>query len=97
MRERWETALNSALSRLQSALDDPTSRSSKDAALTAAIATDKVLLLQGRPTNIVANLHKHDVGALVDRLRSLAGQVPSRGEIVEAEYTLAFPAQAPRN
>ncbi len=77
LREKWESATEKALRNLAEALNGTKDRLSKDAALTAAICTDKVLLLQGRPTQIVANLHqhRHELGDLVGRLTAISGQI----------------------
>ncbi len=39
-------------------------------ALAGAISTDKILVLKGRPTEIVGHMHahRHDLGAVMDKL-----------------------------
>jgi len=48
-------------------------------ALAGAISTDKILVLKGRPTEIIANLHahRHDMAPLMDKLASAARSIHS--------------------
>jgi len=50
-------------------------------AIAAGISTDKVLVLKGRPTEIIANLHahRHDMAPLMDKLSAAIKFTSARG------------------
>lgn len=86
LEEKWQHNLDLALDRMREALmDQYGTRDAKDLAVAAGIATEKHLLLSGKPTAIVAGLteHRHEIGPIMARMARLAAQLPT-AVIVEA-------------
>ena len=68
----WLQALNDYRRRAESG--ELTAQDAKNYALTAAISTDKLAMVQGWPTQVIAHLHehRHQVGAVADKLAAVA-------------------------
>ena len=54
-----------------------TAQDRKNLALAAAISVDKVAMIQGWPTQVVAHLHehRHEVGDIADKLAAVARRI----------------------
>jgi cob(I)alamin adenosyltransferase len=71
MLEKWQNAAFLLQENLRRASEDGKPGDAKAYAIAAGVATDKVLLLAGRPTSIVAGLHAIQA-SLPDLARTLA-------------------------
>ena len=73
----------SALDKLRTA-GALSSQDHKNYALSAAISIDKVALIQGWPTQVIAHLHehRHDIKGLADKLASVARRLDDGGTTV---------------
>ena len=64
-------------------------------ALAGAISTDKILVLKGRPTEIVGHVHahRHDIGSLMDRLARVVRVAPVEPvtDVLPLSLTMAVP------
>jgi hypothetical protein len=59
----------------------------RNASITMGVATDKLQLLSGQPTAIVAGIHehRHDLSAIAARLANVQRQLPATDDVIEAE------------
>lgn len=75
LEQDWGGNALMAQTRLTEALDVGDMRAAQSAAITAGIATEKVLLMQGRPTVITAQVHehRHDLARIYAALASAMG------------------------
>ena len=69
--------------RRQAELGELSAQDRKNLALTAAISVDKLAMVQGWPTQVIAHLHerRHQVASIADKLASVARviQAPTLG------------------
>ena len=68
----WLQALNDYRTRAEKG--ELTAQDAKNYALTAAISTDKLAMVQGWPTQVIAHLHehRHQVASVADKLAQVA-------------------------
>ena len=73
----WLQALNDYRTRAEKG--ELTAQDAKNYALTAAISTDKLAMVQGWPTQVIAHLHehRHQVASVADKLASVARALAS--------------------
>ena len=73
----WLQALNDYRARAERG--ELTAQDAKNYALTAAISTDKLAMVQGWPTQVIAHLHehRHQVAGVADKLASVARALAS--------------------
>ena len=73
LESRWSMNALDIQQRLSQAIDDGDAANAQRWAVAGGISTEKVLLLKGRPTEIVASLHahRHELGPLFDRFAAL--------------------------
>lgn len=94
----WQSTLIGVLAKLHDAAMGHSELSPKDAkdwAIIGGIATEKVLLLDGKPTSIVTNLHdvRVDITGLASRLADVSRRIAlprstsgsGEGQVIEAE------------
>ena len=74
LESRWSMNALDIQQRLSQAIDEGDAANAQRWAVAGGISTEKVLLLKGRPTEIVASLHahRHEIGPLFDRLAQMA-------------------------
>ena len=72
--DRWKTTQNSLLIKLQAATEADDAMRAKSYAVAAGIATEKVLLLENKPTAIIGGLeqNRHMLPELLSRLAAAA-------------------------
>lgn len=77
LKDRWHGNLVGIQERLSQAVEAADASATQRWSIAAGIATEKTLLLDGQPTVLVAHLHehRHDMGALLERLGSVARRV----------------------
>jgi len=70
LEHKWSHNALTAQERLTQAIDRDDALNAERWAKTAGISTEKTLLMKGRPTEIVANLHahRHEIGDVMDKL-----------------------------
>jgi hypothetical protein len=74
LEHRWSVNALGVQQRFAEAIDRDDAASAQKWAIAAGISTEKVLLMKGRPTEIVANLHahRHELSQVMDKLASAA-------------------------
>ena len=74
LEDKWSTNALGIQQRLDEAIARDDASASQKWAIAAGISTEKVLLMKGRPTEIIANLHahRHELSPLMDKLASAA-------------------------
>ena len=74
---RWQDISFRTMVKLNAALDNDRPNDAKAYAIAAGVATDKLLVLAGRPTSIVAGLHeiRHSLPQLAATLSQVAKQI----------------------
>lgn len=72
--ERWSRNALGVQQRFSEAIERDDASAAQKWAIAAGISTEKVLLMRGRPTEIVANLHahRHELGDVMDKLATAA-------------------------
>ena len=70
LEHRWSSNALMVQDRLTHAIERDDHNAAAKWALAGGISTDKVLVLKGRPTDIVGHVHavRHEIGPLMDRL-----------------------------
>ena len=70
----WQENTFAVLEKMKVAIADDKSRAAREWSTSAGIGTDKILVLSGRPTQIVAGLHevRHTLPAVAERLLAVA-------------------------
>ena len=70
LEHRWSSNALMVQDRLTHAIERDDHNAAAKWALAGGISTDKVLILKGRPTDIVGHVHavRHEIGPLMDRL-----------------------------
>lgn len=68
--ERWSRNALGVQQRFSEAVERDDASAAQKWAIAAGISTEKVLLMKGRPTEIVANLHahRHEISDVMDKL-----------------------------
>lgn len=84
LEHRWSSNAIMVQDRLTQAIDRDDAASAQKWAIAGGISTEKVLLLKGRPTEIMGHFHahRHELGPLVGKL-ARALDMPM-GRVVEA-------------
>ena len=79
LEQRWSINALSVQQRLHEAVERDDAASAQKWAIAGGISTEKVLLMKGRPTEIVANLHahRHELGDIAAKL-AIAASVQAR-------------------
>jgi hypothetical protein len=74
LEDKWSTNALSIQQRLSESVERDDASAAQKWAIAAGISTEKVLLMKGRPTEIIANLHahRHELSPLMDKLASAA-------------------------
>jgi len=74
LEEKWAHNALAVQERLTQAIDRDDDRAVKNWSVAAGISTEKVLLMKGRPTEIVANVHahRHELSDVMDKLAKAA-------------------------
>lgn len=79
--EKWQASTFKSLDLLDKAQDAGRSLDAQRWAVTAAVGTDKLQILAGRPTNIVASVH--EVRHTLPQLASRLAQIATRAGVIE--------------
>jgi hypothetical protein len=79
----WATNAKSLQQCMVESIGERNNQATKNWAIAAGIATEKTLLLDGQPTQLVAHMHahRHDLGQIIDKLTSVARQLGSANAI----------------
>jgi hypothetical protein len=74
LEQRWSVNALGVQTRLHEAIERDDAPAAQKWAIAGGISTEKVLLMKGRPTEIVANLHahRHDMSDVMDKLAGAA-------------------------
>jgi hypothetical protein len=102
LEHRWSVNALGVQQRFAEAIDRDDAASAQKWAIAAGISTEKVLLMKGRPTEIVANLHahRHELGAVMDKLASAARVVSVHqrkgyASVAPSQVTRPLPSPSP--
>ena len=88
LEHKWSSNALSIQDRLTQAIDAGDASSAQRWAISGGISTEKVLLLKGRPTEIIANLHahRHELGPLMEKLAIAARSLhASQARVISVE------------
>lgn len=89
LKSRWQMSGVDLMDKLDEAMRDNKANDAKNYAIAAAVATDKMLLLDGKPTSIQASIHevRHTLPQLAGRLAAIAQRngVVLEGEVVRPD------------